>query len=165
MGLSKEREQLIRQRDAAIQEANMWRSELAKAREHDVILEAAVVRAEEKVRVAEANAETRIREAVQRESAALKEKEELLAYVNVLKAQLQRSNALFSFALAFYFVKLDLLATSVFPPKHKDGNSIYQYLVKQGNGRRLLMVYLPFCEFIEFEYQYEMWSIIKPKLT
>ncbi|KAH1263640.1 hypothetical protein GmHk_02G005985 [Glycine max] len=91
-GLSKEREQLIRQRDAAIQEANMWRSELAKAREHDVILEAAVVRAEEKVRVAEANAETRIREAVQRESAALKEKEELLAYVNVLKAQLQRQH-------------------------------------------------------------------------
>lgn len=143
----------------------MWRSELAKAREHDVILEAAVVRAEEKVRVAEANAETRIREAVQRESAALKEKEELLAYVNVLKAQLQRSNTLFSFAPAFYFVKLDLLATSVFPPKHKDGNSIYQYLVKQGNGRRLLMVYLPFREFIEFEYQYEMWSIIKPKFT
>lgn len=165
MSLSKEREQLIRQRDAAIQEANMWRSELAKAREHDVILEAAVVRAEEKVRVAEANAETRIREAVQRESAALKEKEELLAYVNVLKAQLQRSSVLFSFSLAFYFVKLDLLATSVFPPKHKDGKNIYQYLVKQGNGRRLLMVYLPFCEFIEFEYQYEMWSIIKPKLT
>jgi len=88
--LSKEKEQLTRQRDAAIQEANMWRTELAKAREHDVILEAAVVRAEDKVRVAEANAEARIREAVQRESAATKEKEELLAYVNVLKAQLQR---------------------------------------------------------------------------
>ncbi|KAJ1379660.1 putative switch-associated protein 70-like, partial [Sesbania bispinosa] len=92
VGLSKEREQLIRQRDAAIQEANMWRSELAKAREHDVILEAAVVRAEEKVRVAEANAEARIKEAVQRESAAMKEKQELLAYVNILKAQLQRQH-------------------------------------------------------------------------
>ncbi|TKY57196.1 Switch-associated protein 70 [Spatholobus suberectus] len=92
VGISKEREQLIRQRDAAIQEANMWRSELAKAREHDVILEAAVVRAEEKVRVVEANAEARIREAVQRESAAMKEKEELLGYVNVLKAQLQRQH-------------------------------------------------------------------------
>ncbi|KAI4305948.1 hypothetical protein L6164_029273 [Bauhinia variegata] len=91
-GLSKEREQLMKQRDAAIQEANMWRSELAKAREHDVRLEAAVVRAEEKVRVAEANADTRIKEAVQRESAALKEKEELHAYVNVLKAQLQRQH-------------------------------------------------------------------------
>ncbi|KAF7833477.1 switch-associated protein 70 [Senna tora] len=91
-GLSRERDQLIKQRDAAIQEANMWRSELAKARERDVILEATVVRAEEKVRVAEANAEARIKEAVQRESAALKEKEELLAYVNVLKAQLQRQH-------------------------------------------------------------------------
>ncbi|XP_004491315.1 uncharacterized protein [Cicer arietinum] len=91
-GLSKEREQLIDQRDAATREANMWRSELAKAREHDVILEATVVRAEEKVRVAEANAEARIKEAVQRESAATKEKQELLAYVNMLKAQLQRQH-------------------------------------------------------------------------
>lgn len=90
MGLSKEREQLTKQRDDAIQEANMWRSELAKARERDVILEAGVVRAEEKVRVAEANAEARIKEAVQRELAATKEKQELLAYVNMLKAQLQR---------------------------------------------------------------------------
>lgn len=100
MGLSKEREQLIKQRDAAIQEAHMWRSELAKAREHDVILEAAVVRAEEKVRVADANAEARIKEAAQRESAAIKEKQELLAYVNILKAQLQRLSILFSLALA-----------------------------------------------------------------
>lgn len=90
MSLSKEREQLTKQRDDAIQEANMWRSELAKARERDVILEAGVVRAEEKVRVAEANAEARIKEAVQRELAATKEKQELLAYVNMLKAQLQR---------------------------------------------------------------------------
>ncbi|WVY90509.1 hypothetical protein V8G54_036023 [Vigna mungo] len=88
----KQQELFTQKRDAAIQEANMWRTELAKAREHDVILEAAVVRAEEKVRVAEANAETRIREAFQRESAATKEKEELLAYVNVLKAQLQRQH-------------------------------------------------------------------------
>ncbi|XP_019461377.1 PREDICTED: switch-associated protein 70 [Lupinus angustifolius] len=90
VGLSKEREQLTKQRDAAIQEANMWRSELAKAREHDVILEATVVRAEEKVRNADTNAEARIKEAVQRESAAIKEKQELLAYVNILQAQLQR---------------------------------------------------------------------------
>ncbi|MED6185066.1 hypothetical protein PIB30_053469 [Stylosanthes scabra] len=92
MGLTKEREQLIKQTEAAIQEANMWRSELAKAREHDVILEAAVVRAEEKVRVAEANAEVRIKEAAQREAAATKEKQELLAYVNILKEQLQRQH-------------------------------------------------------------------------
>ncbi|XP_028788326.1 switch-associated protein 70 [Neltuma alba] len=92
VGLSRERDQLNKQRDDATQEANMWRSELAKAREHDVILEAAVVRAEERVRVAEANAEARIKEALQKEASALKEKEELLAYVNVLKAQLQRQH-------------------------------------------------------------------------
>ncbi|BBG99783.1 Pleckstrin homology domain-containing protein [Prunus dulcis] len=90
MALSKERDQLIRQRDSALQEAHMWRSELAKARERVVILEAAVVRAEEKVRVAEADAEARIKEAVQKESAALKDKQELLVYVNKLQAQLQR---------------------------------------------------------------------------
>ncbi|KAG5520432.1 hypothetical protein RHGRI_033125 [Rhododendron griersonianum] len=88
--LSKEKDQLIKQRDSAIQEAHLWRSELAKARERVVILEGAVVRAEEKVRIAEADAEARIKEAVQNEAAALKEKQELLAYVNMLKAQLQR---------------------------------------------------------------------------
>lgn len=83
----------------------MWRTELGKAREHGVILEATVVRAEEKVRVAEANAEARIKEAVQRESAATKENQELLAYVNMLKAQLQRSvSILFSLPLARSFV-------------------------------------------------------------
>ncbi|XP_015880592.2 uncharacterized protein LOC107416590 isoform X2 [Ziziphus jujuba] len=90
MALSKERDQLIKQRDSAFQEAHMWRSELAKARERVVILEAAVVRADEKVRVVEADAESKIKEAVQKESAALKDKEELLAYVNKLQAQLQR---------------------------------------------------------------------------
>ncbi|KAK9188008.1 hypothetical protein WN944_019407 [Citrus x changshan-huyou] len=88
--LSKERDQLIKQRDSAIQEAHLWRSELAKARERVVILEAAVVRGEEKVRVAEADAEARIKEAAQKEAAAVKGKEELLAYVNILQAQLQR---------------------------------------------------------------------------
>ena len=90
MTLSKERDQLIRQRDSAIQEANLWRSEIAKARERALILEGAVVRAEEKARVAEADAEARIKEVAQREAAAVKEKEELLAYVNMLQAQLQR---------------------------------------------------------------------------
>lgn len=104
MSLNKEREQLIKQRDDAILEANMWRSELAKARENGVILEATVVRAEEKVRVAEANAEARLKEAEQRESAAIKEKQELVAYVNMLKAQLQRLSILFSLALALNFV-------------------------------------------------------------
>ncbi|XP_034931172.1 uncharacterized protein [Populus alba] len=90
--LSKERDQLIRQRDSAIQEANLWRSEIAKARERALILEGAVVRAEEKARVAEADAEARIKEVAQREAAAVKEKEELLAYVNMLQAQLQRQH-------------------------------------------------------------------------
>lgn len=83
MAFSKERDQLIKQRDSAFQEAHMWRSELAKARERVVILEAAVVRAE-------ADAEARVKEAVQKESAAQKDKEELLAYVNKLQTQLQR---------------------------------------------------------------------------
>ena len=94
MTLSKEREQLIKQRDSPIHEAHMWRSELAKAREHVVILEASAVRAEEKVRVAEADAEARIKEAVQKESAAVKEKQELLAYVKKLQTQLQRFSIL-----------------------------------------------------------------------
>ncbi|XWS75704.1 hypothetical protein CRYUN_Cryun01aG0114800 [Craigia yunnanensis] len=91
--LSKERDQLIKQRDSAMQEARMWRTELAKARERVVILEAAVVRAEEKVRVAETDAEARIKEAAQKEAAAVKEKQDLLAYVNVLQAHLQRQQS------------------------------------------------------------------------
>lgn len=53
-------------------------------------MEGAVVRAKEKVSIAEADAEARTKEATQNEAAALKEKQELLAYVNVLRAQLQR---------------------------------------------------------------------------
>ncbi|XP_062105713.1 uncharacterized protein LOC133817262 isoform X1 [Humulus lupulus] len=87
--LSKGRDELIKQRDSAIQEAHMWRSELAKARDRAVILEGAVVRAEERVRVTEADAEAKLKEAANKESAALKEKEDLLAYVNKLQAQLQ----------------------------------------------------------------------------
>ncbi|PKI55724.1 hypothetical protein CRG98_023940, partial [Punica granatum] len=90
--LTRERDQLIKQRDSALQEAQLWRSELAKARERAVILEAAVVRAEEKVRVTEADAEAKIKDAEQKESAAMKDKQELLAYVNVLQAQLQRQH-------------------------------------------------------------------------
>lgn len=91
MVLTKERDQLVKQRDSANQEAHLWRSELAKARERIVILEGAVVRAEEKVRVTEADAEARIKEAAQKEAAAVKEKQELLAYVNMLQAQFKRS--------------------------------------------------------------------------
>ena len=90
MALSKERDQLIKQRDSALQEAHLWRSELAKARERVVILEGAVVRAEERARVAEADCEARVKEAALKEAAAVKEKQELLAYVNMLQAQFQR---------------------------------------------------------------------------
>ncbi|XP_015575442.2 switch-associated protein 70 isoform X1 [Ricinus communis] len=90
--LSKERDEMIKQRESALQEAHLWRSELAKARERVVILEGAVVRAEEKVRVAEADAGARIKEASQKEAAAVNEKQELLAYVNMLQAQLQRQH-------------------------------------------------------------------------
>lgn len=91
MVLTKERDQLVKQRDSANQEAHLWRSELAKARERVVILEGAVVRAEEKVRVAEADAEARIKEAAQKEATAVREKQELLAYVNMLQEQFKRS--------------------------------------------------------------------------
>ncbi|TYK16395.1 switch-associated protein 70 isoform X2 [Cucumis melo var. makuwa] len=92
MDMSRERDQLIKQRDAANQEAHMWRSELAKAREQAVILEGAVVRAEEKIRVSEADAEARIKDAKQKELAALQEKQELMAYINRLQAQIQRQH-------------------------------------------------------------------------
>ncbi|XP_010272297.1 PREDICTED: calcium-binding and coiled-coil domain-containing protein 1 isoform X2 [Nelumbo nucifera] len=91
--LSKERDQLLKQRDSALQEAHLWRSELAKARDRAVILEAAVVRAEERARVAEAEAESRVKEATEKELAAVKDKEELLAYVNLLQAQIQRQQS------------------------------------------------------------------------
>ncbi|KAL3646160.1 hypothetical protein CASFOL_011340 [Castilleja foliolosa] len=90
LNLSTEKDHLMKQRDSAMQEAHLWRSELAKARERAVILEGAVVRAEEKVRVTEADAEARINQAIENESAAATEKQELLAYVNLLQEQLKR---------------------------------------------------------------------------
>lgn len=81
---------MVKERDSALKEAHLWRSELGKARERVVILEGAVVRAEEKARVAEASGEAKAKEASQREAAAWTEKQELLAYVNMLQTQLQR---------------------------------------------------------------------------
>ncbi|KAL4313492.1 hypothetical protein GQ457_01G052040 [Hibiscus cannabinus] len=115
--LSNEREQFIKQRDSAMQEAHMWRTELAKARENAVILEAAVVRAEEKVRVTEADAEARIKEAAQKEAAAVKEKQELLSYVNVLQAHLQRQQ---SDTKQIFEEKTESSNTSNSPPDTKD---------------------------------------------
>ncbi|CAA3014122.1 switch-associated protein 70 [Olea europaea var. sylvestris] len=88
--LSRERDQLIKQRDSALQEAHLWRTELGKARERVVILEGAVVRAEEKVRVTEGDAGAKIKEAMEREAAAAKEKLELLEYIDKLQEQLKR---------------------------------------------------------------------------
>ncbi|XP_029120879.1 uncharacterized protein [Elaeis guineensis] len=93
MALSKDREILLKQRDSAVQEAQLWRSELAKARERAVVLEAAVVRAEERARVSEANAEARIKDAAERAAATAKEKEDLLALVNILQLQVQRQQS------------------------------------------------------------------------
>ncbi|KAF7001176.1 hypothetical protein CFC21_016895 [Triticum aestivum] len=88
--LAEEREHLLKERDSALQEAQMWRSELGKARGNAVILEAAVVRAEEKARVSAADADMRIKEAVSKLESAAKEKEELLALLDALKSQIQR---------------------------------------------------------------------------
>lgn len=90
MLLAEEREHLLKERDSTLQEAQMWRSELGKARGNAVILEAAVVRAEEKARVSAADADMRIKEAVSRLESATKEKEELLALVDALQSQIQR---------------------------------------------------------------------------
>ncbi|XP_010942619.1 uncharacterized protein [Elaeis guineensis] len=90
LALSREREILLKQRDSALQEAQLWRSELAKARERAVILEAAVLRAEERARVAEADAEARTKDAAEKAVATAKEKEDLLALVNILQSQAQR---------------------------------------------------------------------------
>lgn len=64
-----------------------------------MIMEGAVVRAEEKVRVTEADAEAKIREAMEKESAAAKEKQELLSYISALQEQLKRFIEIFAFFL------------------------------------------------------------------
>ena len=81
---------MLKERDSALQEAQMWRIELGKARGNAVILEAAVVRAEEKARISAADADMRIKEAVSILESAMKEKEELLALVDILQSQIQR---------------------------------------------------------------------------
>ena len=88
--LVEERDHLLTERDSALQEAQMWRSELGKARGNAVILEAAVVRAEEKARISAADADLRIKEAVSRLESAIKEKEDLLALVDMLQSQIKR---------------------------------------------------------------------------
>jgi hypothetical protein len=88
--LVEERDHLLTERDSALQEAQMWRSELGKARGNAVILEAAVVRAEEKARVSAADADMRVKEAMSRLQSAIREKEDLLALVDALQLQIKR---------------------------------------------------------------------------
>ncbi|PHT40703.1 hypothetical protein CQW23_19557 [Capsicum baccatum] len=57
-----------KQRDSAIQKAHLWHSEIVKAGDQAVILEGAVVRAEEKVRLMEVDTEAQIREACRGEA-------------------------------------------------------------------------------------------------
>lgn len=92
ISLNNEKELLLKQTDHALQEAHFWRSELGKAREHAVILEASVVRADERSRMSQVNAEAKFKDCVEKELAAAKENEELLNYVKILQSQIQRSN-------------------------------------------------------------------------
>jgi hypothetical protein len=90
ISLSKEKDQLMKERDTALQEAHMWRIELGKAREQAVIQEAAIARAGEKARASEADAASTIKESTEKLHAVEKEKEELLDLVGVLQSQVQR---------------------------------------------------------------------------
>ncbi|KAF3669033.1 hypothetical protein FXO37_09245 [Capsicum annuum] len=64
---------------------------IAQARDQAVvILVGAIVRAEEKIKLIEADMEARIRETSQREAAIAEAKQQLLAYVDMLQAQLTK---------------------------------------------------------------------------
>lgn len=115
--LVEERDHLLTERDSALQEAQMWRSELGKARGNAVILEAAVVRAEEKARVSAADADMRVKEAMSRLESAIKEKEDLLALVDALQSQIKRFSIhnfyFFCFHLVESISKLDPSKTNL----------------------------------------------------
>ncbi|KMZ73936.1 PH domain containing protein [Zostera marina] len=91
--LSKENELLLKQKESALQEAHLWRTELGKAREHAVISEAAVLRADERAKVSQAAGEDKLNESAEKQMAFAKEREELLAYVNILQLQIQRQES------------------------------------------------------------------------
>lgn len=93
---------MLTERDSALQEVQMWRSELGKARGNAVILEAAVVRAEEKARISAADADMCVKEAVSRLESATKEKEDLLALVDALRSQIKRFDMHYSIQLLVF---------------------------------------------------------------
>ncbi|CAM6128059.1 unnamed protein product [Calypogeia fissa] len=79
----------LKAREIALQEAQRWRVELGKGREQIVMMEAAVVRAEESVRRAAADAEEKIKAAKASELAALAAKEEAINQGKHWQAQAQ----------------------------------------------------------------------------
>lgn len=93
--LSRERAQLIKQREEAIQETHLWRSELTKTKDNISKLEATVARAEDKIRAINTNTEAKLKAASQKELVFAQEKEQLISYINSLKSQLHRFVHLF----------------------------------------------------------------------
>ncbi|KAJ4788026.1 hypothetical protein LUZ62_039272 [Rhynchospora pubera] len=90
--LTKDKEILLKQQETALQEAQLWRTELAKAQDQRAVLEASLAHAEEKARVSEANADAQVKEASGRLEAIQKEKDELLSLVHALQSQLHRQH-------------------------------------------------------------------------
>lgn len=102
MDLTKDKEILLKQQEAALQEAKMWQTELAKARDQRAVLEASLARADEKARVSEAGADAQVKEASGRLEAIQKERDELLSLVRSLQSQLHR----YLFVIVFVFINL-----------------------------------------------------------
>jgi predicted nucleic acid-binding Zn-ribbon protein len=88
--LTKDKETLLKQQEAALQEAQMWQTELAKAQDQRAVLEASLACADEKAKVSEATADAEVKEACGRFEAIQKERDELLSLVHALQSQLQR---------------------------------------------------------------------------
>ncbi|KAH9288002.1 hypothetical protein KI387_032119, partial [Taxus chinensis] len=88
--LMKDRDNIMKQRDGALQEAQLWRSELAKARERAVIMEAALVRAEERAKFCLADAEARVKEATEKQMVADNAKEEVMKEMLRFQGELRR---------------------------------------------------------------------------
>ncbi|KAF3333734.1 switch-associated protein 70-like protein [Carex littledalei] len=87
--LTKDKEILLKQREAALQESHLWQTELAKARDQRAVLEASLAHADEKARVSEASADARVKEACGRLETISKERAELLSLVHALQSQLK----------------------------------------------------------------------------
>jgi hypothetical protein len=68
----------LKAREVALQEAQRWRTELGKGREQIVMMEGALVRAEESARRAAADAEEKIKAVKANELAAVAAKEETI---------------------------------------------------------------------------------------